>query len=112
MSNNIKLLPYLHTDVTDVTDKTNATDVTDVTDVAIKNTEGFSKIQVDNNDFCKPVTHNHKWSIGLLIEYRFLNIWSKLKIFQILVKLKIFENLLKLKIFEKFMKIEDFWKFS
>ena len=67
MSNNIKLLPYLHTDVTDVTDKTNATDVTDVTDVAIKNTEGFSKIQVDNNDFCKPVTHNHKWSIGLLI---------------------------------------------
>ena len=44
MSNNIKLLPYLHTDVTDVTDKTNATDVTDVTDVAIKNTEGFSKI--------------------------------------------------------------------
>ena len=50
----------MHTDVTDVTNKTNVTDVTDVSDVAIKNTEGFSKIQFNNNVFCKPVTHNHK----------------------------------------------------
>ena len=41
MSNNIKLLPYLHTDVTDVTDKTNVTDVTDVTDVnGVKDVNG------------------------------------------------------------------------
>ena len=26
----------------------------------IKNTEGFCIIQVDDNGFCKPVTHNHK----------------------------------------------------
>ena len=25
-----------------------------------KNTEGFCIIQVDDNGFCKPVTHNHK----------------------------------------------------
>ena len=37
-----------------------------------KNTEGFCIIQVDDNGFCKPVTHNHKWSMYLFTSIQFI----------------------------------------
>ena len=37
-----------------------------------KNTEGFCIIQVDDNGFCKPVTHNHKGSMYLFTSMQFI----------------------------------------
>ena len=42
------------------------------TEIKWKNTEGFCIIQVDDNGFCKPVTHNHKWSMYLFTSMQFI----------------------------------------
>ena len=63
-----------------------------------KNTEGFCIIQVDDNGFCKPVTHNHKGSMYLFTSME----PGELNIFEKFVKIEDLKNLVKNEDFRKF----------